>query len=113
MTMAEDEQKNGSHADAWKLTGAIITAQTAEVDKMNEILALLRPHRLRALTRVRARNLAHVPPPGRPARGRRTARLVHRRLHDLGDHLGSDPRLRPVRGGAGGGAQIHRRPPAR
>ncbi|MFD3931016.1 DUF305 domain-containing protein [Streptomyces sp. NPDC058614] len=38
ITMAEDEQKNGTNADAKKLAAAIVTAQTAEIEKMNEIL---------------------------------------------------------------------------
>ncbi|MCX5561426.1 DUF305 domain-containing protein [Streptomyces sp. NBC_00038] len=38
ITMAEDEQKNGSNADAKKLATAIVTAQTAEIEKMNKIL---------------------------------------------------------------------------
>ncbi|MFF2409800.1 DUF305 domain-containing protein [Streptomyces sp. NPDC058092] len=41
VTMAEDERKNGSNADAKKLAGAVITAQTAEITKMNEIIARL------------------------------------------------------------------------
>ncbi|MFE7356490.1 DUF305 domain-containing protein, partial [Streptomyces sp. NPDC057543] len=41
VTMAEDEQKNGSNADAKKLAGAVITAQTAEITKMNKIIARL------------------------------------------------------------------------
>ncbi|SCF76229.1 DUF305 domain-containing protein [Streptomyces sp. Ncost-T10-10d] len=41
VTMAEDEQKNGSNADAKKLAGAVITAQTAEIEKMNKIIARL------------------------------------------------------------------------
>ncbi|WP_371544985.1 DUF305 domain-containing protein [Streptomyces sp. NBC_00554] len=38
ITMANDEQKNGENADAKKLATAIVTAQTAEIEKMNEIL---------------------------------------------------------------------------
>ncbi|MGW3415549.1 DUF305 domain-containing protein [Streptomyces sp. NPDC000888] len=38
ITMAKDEQKNGTNADAKKLAAAIVTAQTAEIEKMNEIL---------------------------------------------------------------------------
>ncbi|MER5357607.1 DUF305 domain-containing protein [Streptomyces sp. NPDC002785] len=41
VTMAEDEQKNGSNADAKKLAGAVVTAQTAEIEQMNEIIARL------------------------------------------------------------------------
>ncbi|MCX5338920.1 DUF305 domain-containing protein [Streptomyces atratus] len=41
VTMAEDEQKNGSNADAKKLAGAVITAQTAEIEKMNKIISRL------------------------------------------------------------------------
>ncbi|WP_327365457.1 DUF305 domain-containing protein [Streptomyces sp. NBC_01217] len=41
VTMAEDEQKNGSNADAKKLAGAVITAQTAEIEQMNKIIARL------------------------------------------------------------------------
>ncbi|MFD4759709.1 DUF305 domain-containing protein [Streptomyces sp. NPDC058439] len=41
VTMAEDERKNGSNADAKKLAGAVITAQTAEITKMNKIIARL------------------------------------------------------------------------
>ncbi|MFE7045553.1 DUF305 domain-containing protein [Streptomyces atratus] len=41
VTMAEDEQKNGSDADAKKLADAVIRAQTAEIEKMNKIIARL------------------------------------------------------------------------
>ncbi|MCX4793009.1 DUF305 domain-containing protein [Streptomyces sp. NBC_01242] len=41
VTMAEAERKNGSNADAKKLAGAVITAQTAEITKMNKIIARL------------------------------------------------------------------------
>ncbi|MFF2327246.1 MULTISPECIES: DUF305 domain-containing protein [unclassified Streptomyces] len=41
VTMAEDEQKNGGNADAKKLAGAVIAAQTAEIEKMNKIIARL------------------------------------------------------------------------
>ncbi|MFF3782185.1 DUF305 domain-containing protein [Streptomyces sp. NPDC001933] len=38
VTMAEDEQKNGDNADAKKLAGAVVTAQTAEIEQMNKII---------------------------------------------------------------------------
>ncbi|MFG3527094.1 DUF305 domain-containing protein [Streptomyces sp. NPDC047917] len=38
VTMAEDEQKNGGNADAKKLAGAVVTAQTAEIEQMNKII---------------------------------------------------------------------------
>ncbi|MFJ2793379.1 DUF305 domain-containing protein [Streptomyces sp. NPDC087290] len=38
VTMAEDERKNGDHADAKKLADAVVTAQTAEIEQMNKIL---------------------------------------------------------------------------
>ncbi|MER5610983.1 DUF305 domain-containing protein [Streptomyces sp. NPDC002215] len=38
VTMAEDEQKNGVDADAKKLAGAVVTAQTAEIEQMNKII---------------------------------------------------------------------------
>lgn len=38
ITMAKDEQKNGENADAKKLATAVVTTQTAEIEKMNEIL---------------------------------------------------------------------------
>ncbi|MFF3059919.1 DUF305 domain-containing protein [Streptomyces sp. NPDC057909] len=38
VTMAKNEQKNGSNADAKKLADAAVTAQTAEIEKMNKIL---------------------------------------------------------------------------
>ncbi|MFG2628290.1 DUF305 domain-containing protein [Streptomyces sp. NPDC048473] len=41
VTMAEDEQKNGSNADAKKLADAVITAQTAEIEQMNKIISRL------------------------------------------------------------------------
>ncbi|MFF8913189.1 DUF305 domain-containing protein [Streptomyces sp. NPDC015032] len=39
VTMAEDERKNGANADAKKLAGAVVTAQTAEIEQMNKIIA--------------------------------------------------------------------------
>ncbi|MEU6014845.1 DUF305 domain-containing protein [Streptomyces sp. NPDC047515] len=41
VTMAETERKNGGNADAKKLADAVITAQTAEIEKMNKIIARL------------------------------------------------------------------------
>ncbi|MFF3956943.1 DUF305 domain-containing protein [Streptomyces sp. NPDC001890] len=38
VTMAEDEQKHGDNADAKKLAGAVVTAQTAEIEQMNKII---------------------------------------------------------------------------
>ncbi|MFB8035532.1 DUF305 domain-containing protein [Streptomyces sp. NPDC056004] len=38
VTMAEDEQKNGDNAEAKKLAGAVVTAQTAEIEQMNKII---------------------------------------------------------------------------
>ncbi|MFD7530871.1 DUF305 domain-containing protein [Streptomyces sp. NPDC059849] len=38
VTMAEDEQKNGDNAGAKKLAGAVVTAQTAEIEQMNKII---------------------------------------------------------------------------
>lgn len=38
VTMAEDEQKNGDNVDAKKLAGAVVTAQTAEIEQMNKII---------------------------------------------------------------------------
>ncbi|WP_329191618.1 DUF305 domain-containing protein [Streptomyces sp. NBC_01435] len=38
VTMAEDERKNGDHAEAKKLADAVVTAQTAEIEQMNKIL---------------------------------------------------------------------------
>ncbi|MET8124346.1 DUF305 domain-containing protein [Streptomyces sp. NPDC005065] len=38
VTMAKDEQKNGSNADARKLADVVVAAQTAEIEKMNKIL---------------------------------------------------------------------------
>ncbi|MGW1706133.1 DUF305 domain-containing protein [Streptomyces sp. NPDC002206] len=38
VTMAKDEQKNGSNTDARKLADAVVAAQTAEIEKMNKIL---------------------------------------------------------------------------
>ncbi|MFF1681415.1 DUF305 domain-containing protein [Streptomyces sp. NPDC058256] len=38
ITMAKDEQRNGTNDDAKKLAAAIVTAQTAEIEKMNQIL---------------------------------------------------------------------------
>ncbi|WP_405719955.1 DUF305 domain-containing protein [Streptomyces sp. NBC_00046] len=38
VTMAEDEQKNGENAEAKKLAGAVVTAQTAEIEQMNKII---------------------------------------------------------------------------
>ncbi|MFJ4573792.1 DUF305 domain-containing protein [Streptomyces sp. NPDC088846] len=41
VTMAEAERKNGGNADAKKLAGAVVTAQTAEIEQMNKIIARL------------------------------------------------------------------------
>ncbi|MFB6985523.1 MULTISPECIES: DUF305 domain-containing protein [unclassified Streptomyces] len=41
VTMAETERKKGANADAKKLADAVITAQTAEIEKMNKIIARL------------------------------------------------------------------------
>ncbi|MFF9349414.1 DUF305 domain-containing protein [Streptomyces sp. NPDC014734] len=41
VTMAEKERKDGRNAEAKKLAGAVITAQTAEIEQMNKILARL------------------------------------------------------------------------
>ncbi|MFJ9680701.1 DUF305 domain-containing protein [Streptomyces sp. NPDC101194] len=41
VTMAEAERKKGADADAKKLADAVITAQTAEIEKMNKIIARL------------------------------------------------------------------------
>ncbi|MFF2898979.1 DUF305 domain-containing protein [Streptomyces sp. NPDC057966] len=38
VTMAEDEQKHGDNAGAKKLAGAVVTAQTAEIEQMNKII---------------------------------------------------------------------------
>ncbi|MFB7213885.1 DUF305 domain-containing protein [Streptomyces sp. NPDC056255] len=38
VTMAEDEKKNGVDVDAKKLAGAVVTAQTAEIEQMNKII---------------------------------------------------------------------------
>ncbi|MCZ4118664.1 DUF305 domain-containing protein [Streptomyces sp. H39-S7] len=38
VTMAKNEQRHGNNADAKKLADAVITAQTAEIEKMNTIL---------------------------------------------------------------------------
>ncbi|MFB7915603.1 DUF305 domain-containing protein [Streptomyces sp. NPDC056061] len=41
VTMAESERKNGRDADAKKLAGAVVAAQTGEIEKMNKILSRL------------------------------------------------------------------------
>ncbi|MFB6940511.1 DUF305 domain-containing protein [Streptomyces sp. NPDC060286] len=41
VSMAETERKRGANADAKKLADAVITAQTAEIEKMNKIIARL------------------------------------------------------------------------
>lgn len=38
VTMAEEERKKGDNADAKKLAGAVVTAQTAEIEQMNKII---------------------------------------------------------------------------
>ncbi|GGV75161.1 hypothetical protein GCM10015535_05250 [Streptomyces gelaticus] len=38
VTMAEEERKKGDNADAKKLAGAVVTAQTAEIEQMSKII---------------------------------------------------------------------------
>ncbi|MEU3503041.1 DUF305 domain-containing protein [Streptomyces hundungensis] len=42
VTMAKDEQKNGSNAEAKKLAGNVIAAQNAEIEQMNKMVDRLR-----------------------------------------------------------------------